>query len=564
MFNEPSYIPRRRSAGPAIRSLLRSLAPVAALVGFAHAQPPAEADRLLLLIGSSPNTPSDLGTHMCPLADIDGDFAADFVVAGRGTAIAYSGSTGAQLWSRTFPWPIGSFFPYVPLVARVGDIDGDGVPDVGVGEHAYQRVTILSGATGATLRQTAVPANGYSPAAIVSLGSIDGDQLSEYAVASDGLGITVFDGATGNALATFSTTSFWSVNVAALGDVDADGAVELAGVYPQGHSSSEIVIHSMGSSTPLASFTSTTSRFTSIAADDFDDDGAMDIVCGSPQTGPSQNQNSTGSITAFAIDFANSTLVPRFSRAGINTEDRYGFSVASAGDIDLDGVRDIAVGAVGRRVTLSSAGTAGRVEVLSGDTGNPLSSRATTFQGTWYGYSVANLGDTNDDGLEDLGVGEPLYNPYVNPSNQATGNGNVRVYTPALPTMAAAPIEISAGAGGTQTIDITAGPAFAGQTYAIFGSASGFAPGLQLGPRVLPLNQDWYFDFVVQNANSATYTNTFAQLDANGAAQATINLPAGTLGFLVGLSVQHAAAITPSDWSATTWTTNATRMTIVP
>ncbi len=101
---------------------------------------------------------------------------------------------------------------------------------------------------------------------------------------------------------------------------------------------------------------------------------------------------------------------------GENVADNFGAAIASAGDVNNDGVGDLIVGAM-------SHGTVdqGRAYVYSGADGVLLY----TFDGTGdhdiLGESVAGAGDVNNDGFADLIVGA-----YGDPSNGiATGRANV-------------------------------------------------------------------------------------------------------------------------------------------
>ena len=97
----------------------------------------------------------------------------------------------------------------------------------------------------------------------------------------------------------------------------------------------------------------------------------------------------------------------------LETMDYFGVSVASLGDVDEDGVGDLAVGAwedddggEGRGAVwilfLNGDGTVKAHQKISDTQGN--------FTGVlddsdWFGSSVASLGDIDGDGVEDLAVG---------------------------------------------------------------------------------------------------------------------------------------------------------------
>ena len=81
-----------------------------------------------------------------------------------------------------------------------------------------------------------------------------------------------------------------------------------------------------------------------------------------------------------------------------------GWSLASVGDVDFDGIPDVAVGAP------RANGTNGRVLVLSGADASVLFVVLGTDPGGHFGYSVAAAGDLDGDRVPDLIVGAPFAN----------------------------------------------------------------------------------------------------------------------------------------------------------
>jgi hypothetical protein len=90
---------------------------------------------------------------------------------------------------------------------------------------------------------------------------------------------------------------------------------------------------------------------------------------------------------------------------------------------------------------------------------------------------------------------------------------------------------------------IDAGPNNAGRPYLCLGSISGTSPGITLpGGELLPLNNDGYFQYTLNNPNSPILSGSFGVLDAQGRGTVTFR---PTRRF-VGRTVHHAFYLTGS------------------
>jgi len=93
----------------------------------------------------------------------------------------------------------------------------------------------------------------------------------------------------------------------------------------------------------------------------------------------------------------------------LENTDRYGSSVVNLGDLDLDGAQDIAVGAIGNNNTgavhisfLYTNGSIKSTVEINATTPNGPS----LLDGDIYGRSITNLGDLDGDGIQDIAVGD--------------------------------------------------------------------------------------------------------------------------------------------------------------
>ena len=156
---------------------------------------------------------------------------------------------------------------------------------------------------------------------------------------------------------------------------------------------------------------------------DYDGDGVDDLVAGSYKAGPGSSQgaifimfmNTDGSLDKTIEINSGTTNGPDLSNS-----DNFGWSIANIGDLDGNDVNDLAVGARGDDTVhilfmnscnqcAANAAVSSVVEINSTTLG-------VTVGGT-FGDSVANMGDLDGDGVQDLAIG----------SRTDTGGGSVRI-----------------------------------------------------------------------------------------------------------------------------------------
>ena len=110
--------------------------------------------------------------------------------------------------------------------------------------------------------------------------------------------------------------------------------------------------------------------------------------------------------------------------------------------------------------------------------------------------------------------------------------------------------EASVTAGGTQTLRLSAGTAFAGRSYLVLTSISGTSPGLMVNSVTLPLNPDPLLVTSAISANVFPWANTANNLDALGVGTASFTLPGGLFPALSGFTLNHAYLVLNSNSKA--------------
>lgn len=268
------------------------------------------------------------------------------------------------------------------VVAGVGDLDGDGLADVAVAapldtvdlDNEGVVYLLKGGCSGwidpSTLDRIEGTQNGEMlGTSLAAAGDVDGDGYGDLWIGAD---VGVDDGASlfhgpisgtrrsSAAVATIEGSGAGEF-VAVLGDTDGDGRSDLLLGDPQ--------------------------------------DGAHGYATGGAWVVPGPLN---GSVEARAVAVA--------QLVGEAQDDQAGWAVAGPGDVDGDGFADVLVGAPGNDALGTDAGAAyllyGPVagEVALGSADVVLRG---TFAGDEAGYALAGGGDLDGDGLPDLAVGAP-------------------------------------------------------------------------------------------------------------------------------------------------------------
>jgi hypothetical protein len=288
--------------------------------------------------------------------DISGDGLADVIIAAphapvdgrmRGVVVARSPKTGKELWkhaeteSENLGWDL----------TLAGDQDGDGHPDLFVGAPAGDtgRVYLLSGKDGTVLRT-------YAPR----------EEAGSFG---------------------------WYV--ALVDDLDGDGHPDLAVGAPFAKDAGAAWVLSSASGSELHHWKGTDRRggFGGVVAavSDLDGDGKGEIVVAAPGT-----EDQTRSIPGELRIYSGATGKELRHWSGSQPGELFGRMVVAAGDLDGDGVEDLAIGAPWYR--RETADRVGRVELRSGRTGRVLAEFFGDEADCWFGWHIRRAPDPDGRG----------------------------------------------------------------------------------------------------------------------------------------------------------------------
>ena len=256
------------------------------------------------------------------------------------------------------------------------------------------------------------------------------------------------------------------------------------------------------------------------SAGDVNGDGIDDLIVGGPVAGPHGTLSGASYVVfghtggfASTINVSSLNGSNGFKLSGVAAGDNSGWSVASAGDVNGDGIDDMIVGAPGAQGSAGASyvvfgkagGFASNIDLssLNGSSGFKLSGAAA---GDYSGVSVASAGDVNGDGFDDLIVGAKFVDMHGNDTgasyvvfghaggfasniNLSSLDGNNGVKLGGLPPAAHGGISVaSAGdVNGDGFDDVIVGApgvssygANSGASYVVFGHAGGFTAAIEL------------------------------------------------------------------------------------
>jgi FG-GAP repeat/FG-GAP-like repeat len=364
-------------------------------------------------------------------------------------ALMLSGLTAVRATSLLDPRPESSTTHFGLASAVVGDLDGDGVPDLAVGAPFQDgdfdgsigfgppqnvgKVFLISGATLGVIAELNDPDfemvqpikfGGQLGSSITGVGDINGDGIPDILV-GDPHHIVIIP--TDHLVAAGRAYVFSGKDHTVLFTLDDPTAQEGA---------------RMG--------------FAVAGLGDVNGDGVNDMVVGVPKKDSAGGLPIVG--TAYIFSGKDGTLIRSLdppSQGGLEANGRFGAAVANAGDVNHDGVDDIIIGAPGQS----------RAYVFSGATGAlifTITSPVVERQLPSFGFAVAGGKDLNGDGIPDFAIGAPLVNSFKGAAyifNGSDGTLQRKLKSPAPQAFAkfGASIALSPDVTGDRRPDILVG-----------------------------------------------------------------------------------------------------------
>ncbi len=384
-----------------------------------------------------------LGWSVATAGDVNADGFSDFVVGAPGSDLAYvflGGPTGpAAVPAAILNGPSGSDWGI--SVATAGDVNGDGYADVAIGAPEQSDGLIVGGMAhvfhGSVTGVSTSPDWQYAGlenldqvgTAVATAGDVNGDGYADLLVGAREAGDLNGEGRShlfyGSATGLQSTPvwvaegeqqlAFFGSALSTAGDVNGDGHSDILVAGPWAGNTEERegrvgVWHGRPDAPSfLADWGIQMSQDfaelgNALCMGDFNGDGYADVGVASTLFNGAAGTDA-GAVWCFDGGHDGAAAAVSFATEGMNPGDNLGHDIANAGDVNNDGYDDLLVSAIGF--------DHGRGEVtlyLGSATG--IDPTAAWIQrgensGDEYGWSVAGCGDLNGDGYADIAIGAP-------------------------------------------------------------------------------------------------------------------------------------------------------------
>jgi FG-GAP repeat protein/dockerin type I repeat protein len=382
----------------------------------------------------------NFGASLAVLNDLDGDGVPEFVTSAAqdfqlpdatGYIDLISGKTGKILrkWKGTVKGEMLG-----DLLIPLGDLDHDGNMDFAAAAN-WNVVSIFSPVKDDPLLRIDTGIRQFSYPGEIAAADLDGDGVPELIIGQSDYDLylegqqPIFAAGRVSAYSLINSQPLWHAfgtfekatlggSIAVLKDLDGDGLPDLAVGEPMGNFGFESV--DPGQVRILRGIDGTTLRtfdnkvgghfgYQVINAGDLDGDGFPELLISAP--GYSKDHGADqGWVGVYST--RNFELIRSFvGHEGVLSlgffGDALGFRLGMAGDVDLDGVPDFLIGAYRRGEGIGL--DYGRLDLRSGRTGALLASyEDRIFTNSWIG-KITPLADIDGDGRPEFLVGSPAY-----------------------------------------------------------------------------------------------------------------------------------------------------------
>jgi len=183
-------------------------------------------------------------------------------------------------------------------------------------------------------------------------------------------------------------------------------------------------------------------------AGDINGDGYSDVIVGAPYY--DNGENNEGGAFVYLGSASGLAASPAWTEQRNQANAYLGWSVATAGDVNGDGYSDVIVGAYGYDTSYADSGGAFLyLGGAAGLAGFPNWSAAASQAGADFGWSVASAGDVNGDGRSDVIIGARRFDNVESNEGRAYVYLGTATGLAASPAWTAEPNQASAYFGGS-------------------------------------------------------------------------------------------------------------------